>query len=132
MRGPQPLLLYGYGAYGIAIDPWFSQTRVSLLDRGVVFAIAHVRGGGDLGRTWYEAGKMGSKATTFSDFIACAEALIAPRPDDAGAARDRGRQRRRPADGRGRQPAARAVPRRRSPRCRSSTSSTPCSTRPCR
>ena len=75
--GPQPLLLYGYGSYGIPIDPWFSQTRVSLLDRGVVFAIAHIRGGGDLGRTWYEAGKMAKKATTFSDFIACAETLIA-------------------------------------------------------
>jgi oligopeptidase B len=75
--GPQPLLLYGYGAYGIALDPWFSSARVSLLDRGVIFAIAHVRGGGDLGRTWYEAGKMGAKATTFSDFIACAEAVIA-------------------------------------------------------
>jgi oligopeptidase B len=75
--GPQPLLLYGYGSYGIPIDPGFSQTRVSLLDRGVIFAIAHIRGGGDLGRTWYEAGKMEKKATTFSDFIACAEALVA-------------------------------------------------------
>ena len=74
---PQPLLLYGYGSYGIAMDPWFSQTRVSLLDRGVIFAIAHIRGGGDLGRTWYEAGKMGKKATTFGDFIACAETVIA-------------------------------------------------------
>jgi oligopeptidase B len=75
--GPQPLLLYGYGSYGYPIDPAFSQTRVSLLDRGVVFAIAHVRGGGDLGRTWYEAGKMARKQTTFDDFIACAQALIA-------------------------------------------------------
>jgi oligopeptidase B len=75
--GPQPLLLYGYGSYGIPIDPAFSQTRVSLLDRGVVFAIAHIRGGGDLGRSWYEAGKMAHKQTTFDDFIACAEALIA-------------------------------------------------------
>ena len=75
--GPQPLLLYGYGSYGIPIDPSFSQTRVSLLDRGVVFAIAHIRGGGDLGRSWYEAGKMAKKQTTFDDFIACAEALIA-------------------------------------------------------
>ena len=73
----QPLLLYGYGSYGIPIDPAFSQTRVSLLDRGVVFAIAHIRGGGDLGRTWYEAGKMANKQTTFDDFIACAEALVA-------------------------------------------------------
>ena len=76
-RGPQPLLLYGYGSYGIPLDPSFSQTRVSLLDRGVIFAIAHIRGGGDRGRTWYEAGKMAKKETTFSDFIACAEALIA-------------------------------------------------------
>jgi oligopeptidase B len=75
--GAQPLLLYGYGSYGIPIDPAFSQTRVSLLDRGVVFAIAHIRGGGDLGRTWYEAGKMANKQTTFDDFIACAEALVA-------------------------------------------------------
>ena len=73
----QPLLLYGYGSYGIALDPAFSQTRVSLLDRGVVFAIAHVRGGGDLGRTWYEAGKMAQKEATFTDFIACAEMLVA-------------------------------------------------------
>ncbi len=77
VAGPQPLLLYGYGSYGIALDPWFSQARVSLLDRGVVFAIAHIRGGGDLGRTWYEAGKMANKATTFTDFIACAETLVA-------------------------------------------------------
>ena len=76
---PQPLLLYGYGSYGIPIDPAFSQTRVSLLDRGVVFAIAHIRGGGDLGRSWYEAGKMAKKQTTFDDFIACAEALVAAR-----------------------------------------------------
>ena len=75
--GPQPLLLYGYGSYGIPIDPSFSQTRVSLLDRGMVFAIAHIRGGGDLGRRWYEAGKMANKQNTFSDFIAAAEALIA-------------------------------------------------------
>jgi oligopeptidase B len=74
--GAQPLLLYGYGSYGIPIDAAFSQTRVSLLDRGLVFAIAHIRGGGDLGRTWYEAGKMARKQTTFDDFIACAEALI--------------------------------------------------------
>ena len=76
LRGPQPLLLYGYGSYGIPMDPGFSQMRVSLLDRGVIFAIAHIRGGGDLGRTWYEAGKMANKSVTFSDFIACAEALI--------------------------------------------------------
>jgi len=75
--GPQPLLLYGYGAYGIPNDPEFRQTRVSLLDRGVVFALAHVRGGGDLGRTWYEAGKMEHKHRSFSDFVACARHLVA-------------------------------------------------------
>ena len=75
--GPQPLLLDGYGAYGIPNDPEFRQTRVSLLDRGVVFALAHVRGGGDLGRTWYEAGKMEHKHRSFSDFVACAEHLVA-------------------------------------------------------
>ena len=75
--GPRPLLLYGYGSYGIPIDATFSQTRVSLLDRGVVFAIAHIRGGGDLGRRWYEAGKMARKQVTFDDFIACAEMLVA-------------------------------------------------------
>ncbi len=75
--GPQPLLLYGYGSYGIPSDPSFRASRLSLLDRGVVFAIAHIRGGGDLGRSWYQAGKMASKQNTFSDFIASAEALIA-------------------------------------------------------
>ncbi len=75
--GPRPMLLYGYGSYGIPLDPWFSSARVSLLDRGVLFAVAHIRGGGEFGRSWYEAAKMGSKATTFSDFIACAEALVA-------------------------------------------------------
>ena len=75
--GPQPLLLDGYGAYGIPNDPEFRQSRVSLLDRGVVFALAHVRGGGDLGRTWYEAGKMAHKHRSFSDFVACAEHLVA-------------------------------------------------------
>ncbi len=73
---PQPLLLYGYGSYGIPIDPYFRSSRVSLLDRGMVFAIAHVRGGGDRGRTWYEAGKLLRKKNTFTDFVACAESLV--------------------------------------------------------
>ncbi len=73
---PQPLLLYGYGSYGIPIDPYFRASRISLLDRGVVFAIAHVRGGGDRGRTWYEAGKLLHKKNTFTDFVACAESLV--------------------------------------------------------
>ncbi len=74
---PAPLYLYGYGAYGHSLDPWFSHARLSLLDRGFVFAIAHVRGGGDLGEAWYRAGKLQHKANTFSDYIACAEQLIA-------------------------------------------------------
>ena len=72
----QPLLLYGYGSYGIPIDPWFSASRVSLLDRGVIYAIAHVRGGGDRGRTWYDDGKLLHKKNTFTDFVACAESLV--------------------------------------------------------
>lgn len=72
-----PLYLYGYGAYGASLDPWFSHARLSLLDRGFVFAIAHVRGGGELGEAWYRAGKLEHKANTFGDFIACAEHLLA-------------------------------------------------------
>lgn len=72
-----PLYLYGYGAYGHSLDPWFSHARLSLLDRGFIFAIAHVRGGGDLGEAWYRAGKLEHKTNTFNDFIACAEKLIA-------------------------------------------------------
>jgi oligopeptidase B len=71
-----PLYLYGYGAYGECLDPWFSHARLSLLERGFVFAIAHVRGGGELGEAWYRAGKLEHKQNTFGDFIACAEALI--------------------------------------------------------
>lgn len=74
---PAPLYLYGYGAYGESLDPWFSHARLSLLERGVAFAIAHVRGGGELGEAWYRAGKQEHKQNTFSDFIACAEHLIA-------------------------------------------------------
>jgi len=79
---PAPCLLYGYGAYEISIDPTFSHHRLSLLDRGVVFAIAHVRGGGEMGRAWYEDGRMEHKANTFSDFVASARHLL-----DAGIAR---------------------------------------------
>ena len=72
-----PLLLYGYGSYGITVDPGFSSARLSLLDRGFIFAIAHVRGGQYLGRQWYEDGKLKSKKNTFSDFIACGQYLTA-------------------------------------------------------
>nr|WP_315007232.1 S9 family peptidase [uncultured Capnocytophaga sp.] len=76
LDGKNPLLLYGYGSYGITIDPSFSTTRLSLLDRGFIFAIAHIRGGEYLGRPWYEQGKLLQKKNTFSDFIACATHLI--------------------------------------------------------
>ncbi|MBU2256156.1 MAG: S9 family peptidase [Gammaproteobacteria bacterium] len=72
-----PLYLYGYGAYGESLDPWFSHARLSLLERGFIFAIAHVRGGGELGEAWYRAGKLEHKENSFGDFIACAEHLIA-------------------------------------------------------
>ena len=75
--GNAPLWLDGYGAYGITNDPWFSVTRLSLLDRGWVFALAHVRGGGELGQRWHDAGRLENKCNSFSDYIACAEALIA-------------------------------------------------------
>jgi len=75
--GNNPLLLYGYGAYGYSSAAGFAPERISLLDRGFVFAIAHVRGGQELGRAWYEDGKLLHKKNTYSDFIACAEYLIA-------------------------------------------------------
>jgi oligopeptidase B len=71
-----PLLLYGYGSYGLSIDASFASPRLSLVDRGFVFAIAHVRGGQELGRRWYEDGKLLNKKHTFADFVACAEFLI--------------------------------------------------------
>jgi oligopeptidase B len=77
LDGTAPMLLYGYGSYEVSIDPTFSTSRVSLLQRGVVFAIAHVRGGGELGRPWYEDGKLDRKRNTFTDFITAAEHLVA-------------------------------------------------------
>ncbi|BCL15157.1 S9 family peptidase [Micromonospora sagamiensis] len=74
--GSAPCLVYGYGSYEASIDPWFSIPRLSLLDRGVVFAVAHVRGGGELGRRWYEEGKLLAKKNTFTDFVACARHLV--------------------------------------------------------
>lgn len=73
--GSNPGLLYGYGSYEISLDPYFSIARLSLLDRGVVYAVAHVRGGGELGRHWYDDGKMLAKGNTFTDFVAAAEHL---------------------------------------------------------
>ncbi len=84
-RAPGPVLLYGYGSYEISIDPTFSSARLSLLDRGWAFAIAHVRGGGEMGRRWYEDGKFAAKTNTFDDLIASGRALI-----DDGVARQDG------------------------------------------
>jgi oligopeptidase B len=76
LQFPAPTLLYGYGAYELCEDPRFSIARLSLLDRGMVFAVAHVRGGGELGRPWYEHGKLLEKKNTFTDFIAVARHLV--------------------------------------------------------
>jgi len=75
--GSAPMLLYGYGAYGISMDPSFSSDRLSLLNRGMIYAIAHIRGGADLGKPWHEDGRILKKRNSFTDFIACAEYLIA-------------------------------------------------------
>ncbi|MBT0667809.1 S9 family peptidase [Novosphingobium profundi] len=75
--GAGPLHLYGYGAYGIAIDPGFSTARLSLVDRGFAYAIAHIRGGDDMGRAWYKAGKLDQRTNTFNDFVDCAKGLVA-------------------------------------------------------
>ena len=73
---PLPTLLYGYGAYGEALDPWFSIARLELLERGAAFAVAHVRGGGERGEPWYLNGKMAHKENSFDDFLAAREALV--------------------------------------------------------
>ncbi|MFQ5649876.1 MAG: S9 family peptidase [bacterium] len=82
-NGRNPFWLYGYGSYGHTIEPAFNSNRLSLLDRGFVFAIAHIRGGGAMGRPWYENGKLFHKKNTFTDFIACAEHLIAENYTDS-------------------------------------------------
>ncbi|WP_110685321.1 S9 family peptidase [Salinicola aestuarinus] len=75
-QGPMPTLLYGYGAYGEVLEPWFSVARLELLSRGIAFAVAHVRGGGDRGEPWYLAGKLEHKANSFRDFLAARHALV--------------------------------------------------------
>ncbi len=82
--GSAPAVLYGYGSYESSMDPWFSIPRLSLVDRGVVFAVAHIRGGGELGRRWYEEGKLLAKKNTFADFVACARHLVAEGWTSAG------------------------------------------------
>ncbi len=76
LDGTAPLVLYGYGSYGNTIDPWFSSTRLSLLDRGFVYVIAHIRGSQAMGRQWYDNGKMMNKMNTFNDYIDCSLYLI--------------------------------------------------------
>ena len=76
MDGTGPLYLYGYGSYGISIDMFFNSNIFSMVDRGVVTAVAHIRGGGEMGKAWHDAGRMMNKKTTFTDFIACAEDLV--------------------------------------------------------
>ncbi|HCH63121.1 MAG TPA: oligopeptidase B [Deltaproteobacteria bacterium] len=77
LSGSAPVLLYGYGSYGATLDPWFSSTRLSLVDRGVVYVVCHPRGGGELGETWYRSGKFHDKQNTFTDFAACGDQLVA-------------------------------------------------------
>src|SRR5208283_6006145 len=74
--GTAPLLLYAYGSYGISMPVTFSSNRLSLLDRGVIYVIGHIRGGGELGKPWHDMGRMQHKMNTFTDFIASAEHLI--------------------------------------------------------
>ncbi len=76
LDGSHPCLMEGYGAYGISIDPNFDATRLALLEKGIVIAWAHVRGGGENGEDWHNAGKMATKENTISDFTACAQYLV--------------------------------------------------------
>ena len=108
----RPCCLTGYGSYGAPYPVTFSSNRLSLLDRGFTIAIAHIRGGGELGKRWHDAGRMMNKSNTFTDFIACAEHLKKEGYTATERLVDRGRQRRRPADRRRAQPAPRSVPRR--------------------
>ena len=82
--GSAPILLYAYGSYGYSTDASFSSSRLSLLNRGFIYAIAHVRGGQEMGRQWYEEGKLLKKKNTFTDFISCAEELIAKKYSSKG------------------------------------------------
>ena len=115
-RADNPLYVYGYGSYGYSLPLGFNSNRLSLLDRGIVMAYAHIRGGGDLGKPWHDAGKMLVKRNTFTDFIAVVEHLTAAGLRRPHARRHRRRLRRRTAHGRRHQPAPRPLPRRPLPR----------------
>ncbi len=108
--GKAPLWLYGYGSYGAGMSATFSSRRLSLLDRGIVYAIAHIRGGNEMGEAWHDDGMLMKKKNTFFDFIDCAELPGEGEVDLARSPADRGRERRRPADGRRRQRAPRPLP----------------------
>ena len=101
--GTAAMLQYGYGSYGLSMDPAYSSIVPSFLDRGMVYAIAHVRGGQEMGRAWYDAGHLLNKKNTFTDFIDVTRYLVAQRLCGQGPGRGLGRKRRRPADGRDRQ-----------------------------
>jgi oligopeptidase B len=106
LDGTGPLYLYGYGSYGVSIDANFNPALFSMVDRGVVAAVAHIRGGGEMGKAWHDDGRMMHKKNTFTDFIACAEYSSGPRIWLEGQTGDRRQKRRRAADGRGSQPAS--------------------------
>ena len=89
LDGSAPCLLYGYGAYEDSLDPWFERSLPSLLDRGVVYAVAHIRGGGELGRRWWLQGRMHAKPNTFTDYLAVADWLAGAGGDAPSTATDR-------------------------------------------
>ena len=127
-NGEGKLFLYAYGAYGIAIPPVFNSNRISLLDRGWACAIAHIRGGDDLGYKWFLDGKLTKRTNTFNDFVDVAKGLVAAKFTQRRADRDQRRLGGRRADGRGGQLATPSCGARWSPTCRSSMCSTRCST----
>ncbi len=114
--GTNPLHVYGYGSYGYSLPIGFNGNRLSLLDRGFVFAYAHIRGGGDMGKPWHDAGRLMQKRNTFTDFVAATRRAIAQRIRRSEARLSRGRQRGRIADGRGGESASRSLSRDREPR----------------
>ena len=119
--GTAPLFLYGYGSYGAGMPAGFNSNRLSLLDRGMVYVIAHIRGGDEMGEAWHDDGMLMKKKNTFHDFIDSAQWLARQRVDQQGSPGDRGRQRRRTADGCGHRSSGPISSRRSTPACRSWT-----------